>query len=207
MNFFGNGIVFPFLVIYLHDVRGFSLTTAGLVIAASSGAQLVAGIGAGALIDVIGPKRLLAAGLVLQAVGFGLFPLVQEPWHAFVLITIEGAGSAGFWPSQSTLMSRLVDDRRRHNAFAVQRATMNVGIGLGGIVGGLIATVSDPRSFTILFVVGALAFVPDPGVSREEREQPSSYGTVLRHKTFVALWMLNFTFVAAGIAMLSSSRR
>lgn len=212
MNFFGNGIVFPFLVIYLHDVRGFSLTTAGLVIAASSLAQLVAGIGAGALIDVVGAKRLLAGGLVLQAIGFGLFPLVHEPWHAFVLITIEGAGSAGFWPSQSTLMSRLVDDRRRHNAFAVQRATMNLGIGLGGIVGGLIATVSDPRSFTILFVVdaltfvayiGAVAFVPDPGVSHEERELPSSYATVLRHKTFVALWTLNFTFVAAGIAMLN----
>src|SRR5213596_121346 len=79
MNFFGNGIVFPFLVIYLHDVRGFSLTTAGLVIAASSFAQLVAGIGAGALIDVIGARRLLATGLVLQAIGFGLFPLVREP--------------------------------------------------------------------------------------------------------------------------------
>src|SRR5215218_1371194 len=207
-----NGIVFPFLVIYLHDVRGFSLTTAGLVIAASSLAQLVAGIGAGALIDVVGAKRLLAGGLVLQAIGFGLFPLVHEPWHAFVLITIEGAGSAGFWPSQSTLMSRLVDDRRRHNAFALQRATMNLGIGLGGIVGGLIATVSDPQSFTILFVVdaatflayiAALAFVPDPGVSHEEKQLPASYARVLRHKTFVGLWLLNFTFVAAGISMLN----
>jgi len=212
MNFFGNGIVFPFLVIYLHDVRGFSLTMAGLVVAASSGAQLLAGIGAGALIDVVGAKRLLATGLVLQAVGFGLFPLVREPWHALVLITIEGAGSAGFWPSQSTLVSRLVDDRRRHHAFALQRATMNLGIGLGGIAGGLIATVSDPRSFTILFVVdaatflayiGALAFVPDPGVSREEAQLPSSYAPVLRHKTFVGLWLLNFTFVAAGISMLN----
>ncbi len=69
---------------------------------------------------------------------------MHEPWQAFALITIEGAGSAAFWPSQSTLVSRLVDDRRRHSAFAVQRATMNLGIGLGGIVGGLIVTVSEP---------------------------------------------------------------
>jgi MFS family permease len=212
MNFFGNGIVFPFLVIYLHDVRGFSLTTAGLIVAASSAAQLVAGIGVGAVMDVVGPRRLLAAGLVLQAIGFGLFPLVREPWQAFVLITIEGAGSAGFWPSQSTLMSRLVDDRRRHGAFGVQRATMNLGIGLGGVVGGLIATVESPSSFTVLFLVdaatfiayiGALAFVPDPGVPHEEATQPSSYAPVLRHKTFVGLWLLNFTFVAAGISMLN----
>ena len=212
LNFFGNGIVFPFLVIYLHDVRGFSLTTAGLVVAASSAAQLVAGIGVGAVMDVVGPRRLLGAGLVLQAIGFGLFPLVREPWHAFVLITIEGAGSAGFWPSQSTLMSRLVDDRRRHSAFGVQRATMNLGIGLGGVVGGLIATVDDPSSFTVLFLVdaatfiayiGALAFVPDPGVPQEEAATPSSYAPILRHKTFVGLWLLNFTFVAAGISMLN----
>jgi MFS family permease len=210
MNFFGNGIVFPFLVIYLHDVRGFSLTTAGLVVAASSAAQLVAGIGSGALIDRVGARRLLGSGLVLQGIGFGLFPLVHEPWQAFLLITIEGAGSAAFWPSQSTLVSRLVDDRRRHSAFAVQRATMNLGIGLGGIVGGLIATVSNPSSFTVLFLVdaatfiayvGVLAFVPDPGVPHEERAQPASYAAVLRHKTFVGLWALNFAFVAAGISL------
>src|SRR5439155_18235 len=149
LNFFGNGVVFPFLVIYLHDVRGFSLATSGLVVAVSSAAQLVVGIGAGPLIDRIGPRRTLAAGLVLQAAGFGLFPLAREPWHAFVLIAIEGAGSAGFWPSQSTLLSRLVDDARRHTSFALQRATMNVGIGLGGVVGGSIADVSRPSSFTV----------------------------------------------------------
>jgi MFS family permease len=210
MNFFGNGIVFPFLVIYLHDVRGFSLTTAGLVIAVSSAAQLTAGIAVGPVIDRVGARRVLASGLVLQAVGFGLFPLVHEPWQAFALIAVEGVGSAGFWPSQSTLMSRLVDDRRRHNAFALQRATMNLGIGLGGLVGGLIASVDNPSSFTVLFVVdaltflayiGALAFVPEPPVPSEEAAKPASYGAVLRHKTFLGLWALNFAFVAAGISL------
>src|SRR6516225_7873755 len=35
MNSFGNGVVLPFLVIYLHRVRGFGLGTAGLVVATS----------------------------------------------------------------------------------------------------------------------------------------------------------------------------
>jgi MFS family permease len=210
MNFFGNGIVFPFLVIYLHDVRGFSLATSGLVVAVSSAAQLVAGVAAGPVIDRVGPRRVLATGLVLQAAGFGLFPLVREPWHAFALIAIEGAGSAGFWPSQSTLLSRLVDNARRHSSFALQRATMNVGIGLGGVVGGSIADVSHPSSFTVLFVVdavtfiayiGALAFVPDPGVEVHVDAPRASYAAVLRHKTFLVLWSLNFVFVAAGISM------
>ena len=107
VNSFGNGVVLPFLFIYLHDVRHFSAATAGLVVGSSSAAQLCAGILAGPVIDRVGPRPTLAAGLVLQAVGFGLLPLVRAPWHAFALMIVEGAGSAGFWPSQSTLISRL----------------------------------------------------------------------------------------------------
>jgi len=35
---------------------------------------------------------------------------------------------------------------------------MNLGIGLGGLVGGLIASVSDPTTFTVLFVLDAFTF-------------------------------------------------
>ena len=210
-NSFGNGLVLPFLVIYLHDIRGFSLGTAGLIVAVSSFSQLVAGIVAGPLIDRVGARFTLGGGLVLQAVGFGLLPLVREPWQAFVLVAIEGAGSAGFWPSQSTLISRLTPPARRHAAFAQQRVTMNLGIGLGGLAAGLIAHVHDPTTFTVLFVLDALtflayvvvlAFIHDPGVAPEEiGDQPASYAAVVRHKTFLGLWTLNFLFVAAGYSL------
>ena len=211
MNSFGNGLALPFLVIYLHNVRGFSLGTAGLIVAVSSLAQLGAGILAGPLIDRVGPRPTLAGGLVLQAIGYGLLPLVRVPWEAFVLIAIEGAGSAGFWPSQSTLISRLSPTARRHAAFAQQRVTMNLGIGLGGLAAGLIAVVGDPTTFTVLFVldaltflayVGVLAFVHDPGVPEDEvGDVPATYAAVLRHKTFLGLWTLNFMFVAAGYSL------
>jgi len=211
MNSFGNGLALPFLVIYLHNVRGFSLGTAGLIVAVSSLAQLTAGVLAGPLIDRVGARPTLAGGLVLQAIGYGFLPLVRVPWEAFVLIAIEGAGSAGFWPSQSTLISRLTPAARRHAAFAQQRVTMNLGIGLGGLAAGLIAVVGNPTTFTILFVldavtflayVGVLAFVPDPGVPQDEvGDRPATYAAVLRHKTFLGLWTLNFMFVAAGYSL------
>jgi MFS family permease len=210
-NSFGNGLVLPFLVIYLHNIRGFSLGTAGLIVAVSSAAQLTAGIVAGPLIDRVGARLTLGGGLVLQALGFGLLPLVREPWEAFVLVAIEGAGSAGFWPSQSTLISRLTPPARRHAAFAQQRVTMNLGIGLGGLSAGLIAQVHDPTTFTVLFVLDALtflayvvvlAFIHDPGVAPEEvGDAPASYRSVIRHKTFLGLWTLNFLFVAAGYSL------
>jgi predicted MFS family arabinose efflux permease len=107
-------------------------------------------------------------------------------------------------------MSRLVGDARRHAAFALQRATMNLGIGLGGVVGGLIASVSHPQSFTVLFAVDAVtflayvvvvAFIPEGATEKAEGDAPSTYRAVLRHRTFMALWTLNFLFVAAGISM------
>jgi MFS family permease len=211
MNSFGNGLVLPFLVIYLHDVRGFGLGVSGLVVAVSAAAQLTAGLVAGPLVDRLGPRPVLGGGLVMQAVGFGLFPLVRSPWHAFALIAIEGAGSAGFWPSQSTLIARLTPPPRRHAAFAQQRVTMNLGIGLGGFAGGWIASVAHPSSFSVLFVVDAatflayvavLALVHDPGVGADEHaDGPASYAAVLRDRLFVRLWALNFLFVTAGYSL------
>ncbi|HWJ32879.1 MAG TPA: MFS transporter [Gaiellaceae bacterium] len=211
MNSFGNGLVLPFLVIYLHDVRGFGLGVSGLVVAVSAAAQLTAGLVAGPLVDRFGPRTVLGAGLVMQSVGFGLFPLVRSPWHAFALIAIEGAGSAGFWPSQSTLIARLTPPARRHAAYAQQRVTMNLGIGLGGLSGGLIASVAHPSTFTVLFLVdaatflayvGVLGLVHDPGIAEEERaETAASYRPVLRDRLFVRLWGLNFLFVTAGYSL------
>ena len=212
-NSFGNGVVFPFLAIYLHNVRGFGIATAGIAIAISSVLQLVTGAAIGPVIDRLGARRVLGAGLILQSVGFGLLPLVRSPWHAYVLLAIEGIGSAGFWPSQSTLISRLTPSDRLHAAFAQQRVTMNLGVGLGGLVGGFIATVQSPSSFTVLFVldgltflayVFVLGFIHDPGTTPlAEGESAGSYREVLRDRLFFGLWTLNFLFVAAGYSLIN----
>src|SRR3954471_23019300 len=42
VNYFGYGLVLPFEIIYLHQVRGFSTSTAGLVLAATMGTSAIA---------------------------------------------------------------------------------------------------------------------------------------------------------------------
>src|SRR3954465_13812459 len=86
LNAFGNGIVLPFLIIYLHNVRGIPLGLpgptrapnprgrAGLIAAATSAAALVSGFVAGSLSDRIGPKRVLIGALLVMAVAIALFP-------------------------------------------------------------------------------------------------------------------------------------
>lgn len=210
VNSFGTGLVLPFVVIYLHNVRGFSLATAGLVLATISLASLVTSPLLGPLIDRIGGRATLAGSLVALAVGYGLFPLVREPWQAFLVAALAGIGNGGFWPAQSTLVAGLTPARRLHAAYALQRVTRNLGIGLGGLTGGLIATTTSPGTFTILFVVDAVTFlgyvlvlplVPNPTLPpRSGEEARSGYLTVLRHRALMGIVLLNALLVSVGYA-------
>ncbi len=130
VNALGNGIVFPFIVIYLHNVRGISFAEAGLALAFGGVAALAAGLLAGSTVDRIGGRNTLLLGLALQAAAFVMFPVIREPWHAFALLGLEGAGTACFWPGQSTLLSRLTPAGDRHSAYALQRVSTNLGMGL-----------------------------------------------------------------------------
>jgi MFS family permease len=208
VNSLGNGMAFPFIVIYLHNVRGISFAEAGFSLAAGAVAALVAGLGAGSLVDRIGGRNTLLLGLLQQSAAFALFPLIRQPWHAVALLALEGAGTACFWPGQSTLLTRLAPPEDRHSAFSMQRIAMNLGLGLGGLVGGLIAATSDPSSFTKLFLLDAgtffvyaavLSTIREPGrVGSGSEEAAGGYRAVLRDRNFLGLLGLNVLFVAVG---------
>jgi MFS family permease len=138
-----------------------------------------------------------------------MFPLIREPWQAFSLLALEGIGTACFWPGQSTLLSRLTPADDRHSGFALQRISMNLGIGIGAVVGGLIATTSDPASFTRLFVLDATTFLvfvlvlstihePRPVEPEESGGELGGYRAVVRDRNFLGLLGLNVLFVAVG---------
>jgi MFS family permease len=210
-NALGNGIVFPFLLIYLHNVRGIGLGTAGIVLAVSSVAGLVAGPASGTIVDTVGPRRVLVASMLLSAVGFGSFAFVHSARSAFVAAAFAGLGTGAFWPSHATLVGLMTERETRHNAYAMQRVLNNLGIGVGGVVGGLIATTTHPSSYELLFAldavtfalyVVALAFVRTPQHRRHAETPRGGYRLVLRHRTFLAYIVMNAALVAVGFALL-----
>ena len=209
VNALGNGIVFPFIVIYLHNVRGISFAEAGLRLPSAAWPHWPRGWWQAPPSTASAGATRSCSGSLLQASAFVMFPLIREPWQAFALIGLEGVGTACFWPGQSTLLSRLTPAADRHSAFALQRVSMNLGLGLGGVIGGLIATTSHPSSFTTLFVADAATFLvfvvvlstikepPGRGRRRPTRTK-AGYRAVLRDRNFVALLGLNVLFVAVG---------
>jgi MFS family permease len=206
-NAFGNGVVLPFLLIYLHNVRGIPLGLAGLAAAVNSAAALCSGFVAGSLADRVGPKRVLIASLLGLAVSISLFPLIRGIPSAYALQLLMGTCSGAFWPSQSALLTGLASPVQRHNAFAVQRLTMNLGIALGGVAGGAIARVDHPRTFTVLFLLDAATFLgyalvatllPSPRYVGAER---GTYREVVRDGPFVRYVLLNALFITIGMVV------
>jgi MFS family permease len=209
LNAFGNGVVLPFLIIYLHNVRGISLGLAGLALATQSATALASGFLGGTLSDRIGPKRVLAGALGVMTVAFALMPFIRSPWQAFAVYVVWGAGSGSFWPSQSTLLAALTPPARRSPAYALQRLTMNLGAAIGGIAAGLVASVAHPGSFTVLFLVNCatyvayivvLARVRTPELHPERAR--GTWLTVVRDRTFLAYAALNAAFMTAAISLM-----
>jgi MFS family permease len=209
LNAFGNGVVLPFLIIYLHNVRGISLGLAGLALATQSATALASGFLAGTLSDRIGPKRVLAGALGVMTVAFALMPFIRSPWQAFAVYVVWGAGSGSFWPSQSTLLAALTPPARRSPAYALQRLTMNLGAAIGGIAAGLVASVAHPGSFTVLFLVNCATYIAYivvlARVRTPELHPERARGTwlaVVRDRTFLAYAALNAAFMTAAISLM-----
>src|SRR5215472_3958976 len=107
LNMLGYGAVLPFEVIYLHDGRGFSLGTAGLVVGTLTGVAVIAAPLLGPLIDRCGARLIaIGAGCAL-AVGYAGLALAHSPGGALAAAAVAGAGNGGLNPSQSTLLATL----------------------------------------------------------------------------------------------------
>src|SRR5215210_8270478 len=219
VNYFGTGLFAPFLLIYLHNVRGLELQTAGLVAAAFAGSGMLAGLVGGPMVDRLGARPPAALALLLLAAGLGSLPLVRESWHAFAFVIVGGVGRGLFWPGYSTLLIAATPADARAGSYAVQRVTANLGFGLGGLAAGLIVSTSDASTFTVIFLLTAatylvflvtLAFVPEPGRTTHDESAADlllrgGYRVVLRDRAFVAAIAIGALFATFGIAQLNST--
>jgi MFS family permease len=209
VNSFGNGVVLPFLFIYLHNVRGIPFGLAGLAAAEQSAVAFASGFLAGTLSDRIGPKRVLLAALTVMTIAFAFMPAIHAAWQAFAVYAFWGLGSGAFWPAQSALLAGLTPAARRAPGYALQRLAMNGGVAIGGVVAGLIASVHHPGSFTVLFVINCATFVAYmlvlarvPSPQLHDERLGGSWRAVGRHRVFTVFTVLNAVFMASAISLM-----
>lgn len=156
----GTGLVLPFMVVYLHEVRGISLETVGLLLALQAGVGIVLVTPAGALIDRIGPRRVYASSLVALLVADVLLALATTTGQAAAALVLMGYGFGIVWPASSALIGNLIPTEQRQRYFGINFTLLNLGIGIGGIVGGRFVDVSRPGTFVTIYLLDALSYLP-----------------------------------------------
>ena len=57
------------------------------------------------------------------------------------------------------MLAGLAPAAKRAPAYGLQRLAMNVGVALGGVTAGSIASVGNPGSFTVLFAINCATFL------------------------------------------------
>ena len=159
MNAIGNGMTMSLLLVYFHDIRGFSNTFGGFLLGVEAIVGLLISGPIGAAIDRIGPKKVMIFGLVLATFSAISFAFISEKWHAVAALTVFALGGSCIWPSQMVVLTRVSNAEDRQKIFGFQFMILNLGIGLGGLLSSLIIQAGSLRSFQIMYWCDALTYL------------------------------------------------
>ncbi|MFG2774677.1 MFS transporter [Streptomyces sp. NPDC048350] len=211
LSAFGLGFTVPYLYVYVAQVRDLGATTAGIVLAVFAMAALVVLPFSGRAIDRRGPVPVLLVAAVLAslgALGMGLAGSVPAVVGSAALL---GAGTAVMQPALATMIVWCSDPAGRTRSFAMQFFLQNLGLGVGGLIGGQLVDESRPASFLLLFSIEAVMFLVLAGIvltvrmpgspalqaTRPAASKGGGVRALLGHKAMVQLCVLGFVLFFA----------
>lgn len=218
-EFIGTGLVLPFHVVYLHEVRNFDLGHVGLLLGLPPLVGfLVTGPG-GAAIDRFGARRILMGALVLQVASNTLLAFAETEAQATVALMLSGIGFGVTWPGFQTLVATVVPVELRQRYFGVNFTLLNLGIGIGGILGGMFVDVDELQTFQAIYLADAVSYLPAlflmavplrhvaGRVVHDEEDGPPekvSYLAVARRPAVATLMLLSFVSSYVGYSQLNA---
>ena len=216
-NSLGSGLTLPILIVYLNQVRGFSLTAASLILSWMAITGLAFSPISGHLVDKFGPRRIMLIAILIEAVAMFSWAFVDTVSDALLVGALSSLGNAAIWPTQTTMMARMVSEDFRPKFFGLQFMMLNLGLGLGGVVSSFIVEISDPASFTRLFALDAVTYLVFFGFiltlrgtggplkkTQMEIENDGGYRQVMADRSFMLLSGAKLLLLTFGYASLDA---
>ncbi|MFH8339728.1 MDR family MFS transporter [Streptomyces sp. AM6-12] len=209
LSAFGLGFTVPYLYVYVAQVRGLGAMTAGLVLAVFAVAALIVLPFAGRAIVRRGPLPVLLAALVTAAFGALSLGLAGSAWSVLLAASALGAGQAVMQPALATMIVDCSSADTRSRAFAMQFFLQNLGLGIGGLIGGHLVDTTRVSSFTLLFAIEAAMFLllvvvmatvrmpHSPRVEDAPASAKGSWKRLLGNRAMVQLCVLGFVLFFA----------
>ena len=154
----GFGIVVPAVPLFALQF-GVGTTAAGAVVSAFALMRLVSGLAGGRLVDRVGERVALLAGLGVVAVSSLLAGLAVSYPQLLVLRGVGGIGSAVFTIAATTLLLRVAVAAQRGQTQSVYRGGFLLGGIVGPALGGAVVGVSLRAPFFLYAATLVLAAV------------------------------------------------
>lgn len=163
----GFGIVVPAVPLFALQF-GVGTTAAGAVVSAFALMRLLSGLSGGRMVDRIGERATLMAGLGVVAASSALAGLAVDYPQLLVLRAVGGIGSAAFTIAATSLLLRIASAAQRGQTQSVYRGGFLIGGIVGPAFGGAVVGVSLRAPFflyagtLVLAMVVAATMLPRP---------------------------------------------
>jgi len=154
-----SGLTLSLIVLYLSTVRDFPISVATALLAWQAVLALGVSPLVGTLVDRSGPRPVLLVALLIEAISLFALGQVTTWQQALLVMSVVAVGGAGIWGPTDALLARLVPSQDRSAAFGFQFMLLNLGIGLGGLIGATIIDIDRPSTFELLYALNALGFL------------------------------------------------
>jgi len=213
----GRGMTLSLLMVYLHDMRGFTISFGGLLMGWGALFGIICTAPLGALVDRIGPKKVMLAGLLITGFSALAFAFVTTHTHAFIAMTLFAFGGQCVWPSQMVILTRVTPVKDRTKIFGFNFMLMNLGLGVGGFLSSIIIREDSIFSYQIMYFIDSLTYLvfifflwgldtPHAGkyVAKEHEPTKGSYRELFAIKELSILTIAGIILLTFGYGPLQS---
>lgn len=116
-----------------------------------------------------GGRRVLLSAFLIESVGLAGLSLTHTQWLAFTSTAVAGAGLSLLIPSVTSIVTEAADPRERTAAVGAVTSAWDLGVAVGGPLGGLVAGVSNAGPFALGAVAALIAIAPLAINTKRER--------------------------------------
>jgi len=155
----GSGFTLFYAPIFFVNQVGLSATQVGLGLGSASISGVIGRFMGGSFSDsqFWGRRRTLLLASVVAAIASFVLAIANN-FSIFLLGNLfMGLGIGLYWPSAEAMVADLTTPSQRNEAFAVNRLSDSLGLGLGVVLGGLL--IGTTGAYRSLFVIDGLSFL------------------------------------------------
>lgn len=187
----GFFMVIPLISVHYVDKLGFAAAYVGLTLAVRQLTQQGLGVFGGMIADRIGARGLIAAGVLIRAVGFISLAWATTPLLLMLSMVLSALGGVLFDAPSRAALAALAPDEERARIYAVNGVVSGLAMTSGPLLGALLlrlnfewVCIAAAVCFLLVFVI-TVVLLPPVQVASDKQSLGYGFGLVFHDHIFI----------------------